>query len=122
MFEWLSKEIGKDDRGFTLIELVVVIAIIAILVLIAVPKLVGTTDKAAKNAHNANVRTLESAATMFIADNPGQTATWTGDANQSWKDYVQKWPIVPKGAGTDKDGEKYEVTIDTKGTITVKPD
>lgn len=135
MFEWILKKIRKDNKGFTLVELVVVIAILAVLALLAVPRLAGTTDKAAKSAHNANVRTLESAASMCIAEEglPKTKVTWngtgeTGDTktgNYGWEKYIQEWPKVPKGL-TVKDGEpavgaNYIVEIEATGKITVKP-
>lgn len=133
MFEWILNKIRKDNKGFTLIELVVVIAILAILAFIAVPRLAGTTDKAAKSAHNANVRTLESAASMCIAEEglPKTDITdWKGQQNPTshkWDDYIQEWPKVPKGIkGKNEkvyDGtEEYTVKIDTDGKIEVIPE
>jgi type IV pilus assembly protein PilA len=125
MFEYFIKKLNKDNRGFTLIELVIVIAIIGILVAIAVTKMGGTTKKAAISAHNANVRTLESAASMFIADNPG-TKVNSSDCQTKLKDYIQEWPTVPKGikyknGKKDLGGTNYTVTIKEDGTITVTP-
>lgn len=112
----------KKRKGFTLIELVVVIAILGILVAIAVPKLSDSRKNAAISAHNANVRTLESAANMYIAAEgaPTTAAKWTGAASEDSEKYLQAWPKIPKGAGVT--GTAYEVTIGTDGKIAVTPE
>lgn len=125
MFQWILKKIKEDNRGFTLIELIVVIAIIAILALIVVPKVTGQTKEADIAAHNANVRTLESAATMYIADGGGAT-TWPGageSKDDSWTKYLQEWPKVPKSVASElgQGKDTYKVEIETNGQITVTP-
>ncbi len=94
MLNWLVKKVN-NRKGFTLIELVVVIAILGILAAIAVPKFAASRENATITAHNANVRTLESAANMFVSENGGVAATWTGQNNEGWEAYIQDWPTVP---------------------------
>lgn len=123
MFEYFVKKLSKDNRGFTLIELVVVIAILGILSAIAVPKFSKSRLNAAVSAHNANVRTLESAANMYIADGK-LTEEFTDTDGTKLGDYIQKWPEVPKELKVEgKLGESatYSVNIKTDGTITVTP-
>lgn len=136
MFQWILKKINKNNKGFTLVELVVVIAILGILAGIAVPKLGASRRRAAITAHNANVRTLMSAATMYIADYgvPSEGLTWTeddeddeedADTNIGWGSYLQEWPEVPNGLSDVRKDDpiegSYKVTIDTNGDIEVTP-
>lgn len=56
---------NKNNNGFTLIELIVVIAILGILVVIAAPKLSGVLGKAKINADKSTLRTLNNVTTMY---------------------------------------------------------
>ena len=49
----------KSKKGFTLAELLIVVAIIAVLVAIAVPLFVGAIQKAEKATFEANQRTIK---------------------------------------------------------------
>jgi MSHA pilin protein MshA len=68
--------IRPNQRGFTLIELVVVIVILGILAAFAVPKFMGLEDQARIAAVNAMGGSVQSAATMAygVAEATGATA------------------------------------------------
>ncbi len=127
----LSK-IRKNNKGFTLIELTVVVAIIGLLMAIAVPKIGSVRKRAAITAHNVNVRALTTAANMYLSEYgvPGTTIVWDStkkDNEGGWGAYLQEWPDIPNGLSAKDFGgserpESYKVTIDENGNIKVEPD
>lgn len=150
MLKFLFKKLRKNNKGFTLVELIAVIAILGIIAAIAVPRFSASRKKAAISAHNANVRTLMNAANMYFIENEGKISesgvTWTGeeppqegegeeppqegedDEKYKWSSYLQEWPEIPNGLSKEDFGiknddwdEQYEVKITNEGEVTVTP-
>jgi len=56
-------------RGFTLIEIMVVVIIIGLLAAVVVPQVMGNVDKARVTRTQQDIRTIETALTMYRLDN-----------------------------------------------------
>jgi len=68
----------KGEAGFTLVELLVVVAIVGVLVAIAVPSYLGFSGRAADSSAKANLRAALPSAEAYYVDNgtyAGMTAS-----------------------------------------------
>src|SRR3954465_10374062 len=64
------KELSK--KGFTLIELMIVVAIIGILAAIAIPKFANLIRKSSEGASKGNLGSIRSALSIYYGDMEGQ--------------------------------------------------
>jgi type IV pilus assembly protein PilA len=71
MLATLRKRTEREDEGFTLIELMVVVLIIAILLAIAIPTFLGAQDRARDRAVQSNLRNSLTAAKTIATDDEG---------------------------------------------------
>ncbi len=70
--QWLlrsSRYMLRQERGFTFIEIMVVVAILAILAALVVPRIMGRTDDAKRTAAKVQIRNIEGALQLYKLDN-----------------------------------------------------
>lgn len=100
----------RHSRGFTLVEIMVVVVILGILAALVVPKLLGRTDDARKVAAKQDIATLMQSLNLYKLDNQRFPTTeqglqslltkpTTGPAAPGWKEggYIDKLPKDPWG-------------------------
>ena len=75
MLTALRKRLTKDEDGFTLIELMVVVLIIAILIAIAIPTFLGAQNRARDRGAQSDLRNAITAAKTIATDNAGVFVT-----------------------------------------------
>jgi len=86
---------GRNQKGFTLVELMVVVVIIGILSAIAVPVYSSVTAKANRSAVEANLRTIDGAISAYQVTNDVTDATSVNEDQA--KTMLQEWPTGPDG-------------------------
>ena len=84
-------------RGFTLLEIMVVILIIGILLAIAVPQFINSRTRSQQRACISSLRGIESAKELYTYKNNLKQGDPI-DGNLAWTDYSrQPYPICPSG-------------------------
>lgn len=67
----MLKEKGTSERGFTLVEMIVVVAVLGILVAIVVPALLNAMDRSRQRRSMADMANIARAGGMYQVDNGG---------------------------------------------------
>src|SRR6266496_4398652 len=65
----------KNNRGFSLLELLIVVAIILIIATIAIPSLLRSRQSAQESSAVAQIRTINTAEVTYLSSNQGSYGT-----------------------------------------------
>lgn len=100
----------KSSRGFTLIEVMVVVVILAILAGIIVPRIMGRPEEAKRTKAQVDIKGIEQALNLYKLDNGFYPTTEQGlealvkkpgtkPIPLKWRDggYISKTPVDPWG-------------------------
>jgi len=91
----MRKTKSRREHGFTLIELMIVVAIIGILAALALPKFASLVEKSREAATKGNMNSMTSAVSIYYGDNEGvyPTLLWTM-SGYSFSKYLENVPPV----------------------------
>jgi type IV pilus assembly protein PilA len=103
----------SDKRGFTLVEILVVVAILGILAAIVVPAYSSFSDDAAKNSFATDIRSLVTSAEYYYTKTGHYLeAANAGESPAGWSDYIEnrKWThITPIGGLWDIERDTFGI-------------
>jgi len=111
-----TKMIAKDEKGFTLIELMIVIAIIGILAAIAIPQFSAYRTRSFNAAANADLRNAATAQEAYFVDHQSYTNV-VGDLTGSKYGFVTSAGVTLT-IGTGNTTEYGMHTVNSKGDTT----
>ncbi len=110
----MTSVLKRDSRGFTLIEIMVVIIILGILAVYIGPKILGRPGQAKQVKAQVDISALETALKLYKLDNGGYPATEqglialvekpeTGNVPKKWKEggYLEKSKVPKDPWGND---------------------
>ena len=88
----------RTSRGFTLVEIMIVVLIIGILLAIAVPNFIKARESSRVRTCVANLKQIEAAKEQWAMENKKTSTDTPVQADlEGTNGYIKKWPSCPSG-------------------------
>jgi type IV pilus assembly protein PilA len=97
MFKFLRKK--KNKKGFTLIELIIVIALLGVIAAIAVPRYGGVLEQSRVSSDAITLEMVEKAAELYNFQNPDSTRTSITISELHTNGYIDSATINGQSSG-----------------------
>jgi prepilin-type N-terminal cleavage/methylation domain-containing protein len=111
------KNITSRKSGFTLVEIMIVVAIIGLLAAIAIPNFVRARTQSQKNACINNLRQIDGAAQQLALENKlAASATVT---TTDLVPYLKAAPVCPAAGSAGTFTGSYDVSLSTNSTCKI---
>ncbi len=111
------KNMTSRKSGFTLVEIMIVVAIIGLLAAIAIPNFVRARTQSQKNACINNLRQIDGAAQQLALENKlAATATVT---TAELVPYLKAPPVCPAGGASATFATSYSPQLSTNSTCLI---
>ncbi|MBI4369434.1 MAG: prepilin-type N-terminal cleavage/methylation domain-containing protein [Elusimicrobia bacterium] len=103
----------SGERGFTLIELMIVVAIIGILAAIAIPKFADLVKKAQEGKTRGNMSSVRSALSIYYGDSDGINPLDDMSVLSAGQKYLKQMPevMVPPFTSVNNPGHGNNSTV-----------
>lgn len=106
---------ARAKRGFTLIEILIVVVILGILAAIVIPQFTSASEEASESSVKSMLQTMRSQVELFRVKNGG--ALPADMAALVDQDYLQKVPVFPAGYDYEYDAGTGDITASCPETV-----
>ena len=113
MFRLVNKL--KNKKGFTLIELIVVLAVLAVIMAIAVPRFVGVRETAKEDSDKATIDSIKKLAELeYVRQNEAPT---DGELTDLISDNFNETSLFQSNALKSVTASGIDITFDSDGNV-----